>query len=247
MAIAKSDKKRSDLPIFFSQNFGVLATLLSIIFFALRVLQVSGRDTNTAAFILAHAEKLPLLVSLILPIIPMACVFLAFMVVRITFSSETLAPNLIHQYGAYVSIPLFIVGVQTGGWSVLLVGLIFAIIYLDIPIIYAIKRLRKNGDTLQKRVPKIFRGGMEDIMILSMIFILGTFIFPAYNSWVPRECILLTDASRIAGTVISSDSMFTYVVRMPDNKSLVLRTRDIEKREVQEVDTKFPCSVPNKK
>lgn len=222
--------KPKDLQNFLSQNFGFIATVLSFLVLTLRLLQVGGGRKENAIFILAHADKLPLLVGLILPIMPALTIFLAVICMKIAFGSNFATSEFTKRVSIVIWIPLMFIGFKTGSWSALLVGVTYGILLLDIPISKILPKNRKKETNSTPGPHRLFRGREYDIDVYFTLILLSILAFPTPQTWVPSECITLADGSQISGSVISSDTKFTYVMSMPGHAPIVLSTDKISER-----------------
>lgn len=208
-------------------------------------MQIGGGQTENALFVLAHADKVPLLLGLVLPLVPTITVFMSMLCLKISWSSNLGISELVERFCLILWIPLMYVGIRTGGW-IAFSGLIYALLLLDIPLFKFLGNLRRPD---ADKVPlthfpaKIFRGREFDVDSVLTIVIFAFFAYPLNQSWVPNECLTLDDKSQFTASVVSSDPKFTYLLTQPGSIPSIVATSSIRNRLVI-TDNKNPfCKV----
>lgn len=229
MNISVIGGKPKDFQNFLSQNFGLLMTFGSFGVLVIRLLLLAHGRSQIAIYILAHADKVPLLVGLIIPVVPIFCVLSSFAIVYLWNRGGLNVPSHIRIPMVAIGILLGVVGFWTGRWYALLGVFLFGFVFFLAPAMDLISSVwSRKSDPDQKVGALIDYEKFAPGLALYMFFAL-CLIFPGPN-WLPTECLAMTDKTNISAVVLSSDPKFTYLLTSSASSPLIVITDKIANR-----------------
>lgn len=209
-----------------SPSFGLVASLLSVLLVSLRLLQITGHDPYTAIFILAHGDKITLLVGLLIPLAPLLCILVGVSLLRVVvFTAKTFISKL-GQLSFWSSLGLIALGISAGGWDTLKAGTlsILAVLFMN--------PFRNLPYFTEKEIEE--RKDVQALTRFSQYALIATIAIVPFTTstdqtWLPNECIDDKYSTHF-GTVIGSDSQYTYFVDMSQHIPKIFKTSEITGR-----------------
>jgi len=235
---------------FIKANFGVIATLLSFAFIVLQLFMISEKDYPTTLFLLAHSEKIPLLVGIMLPLLAPLFMFTTWVFFRIYFVANFKGRKLHDQVIFFLAIISAFLAVEMGNWQtwLLVSGLSYFILDIHFPA-WLFTRKGRAGWRLKPPEEKhvFYRDDIawspgSYVAIIAMVA-----LYSSGNSWLPSECVTLTNGNRISAFVLSIDVRNTYLMDLPGRHPLVLKSDEIEDRQVDPTNSEVACKKLTKK
>ena len=242
MGFPVTERKPKDLQVFLSQNFGVLMTFGSFLVLVIRLILLAHGHTQTAIYILAHADKVPLLVGLIIPVVPVFCVFSCLSIVYLWNRGELKVADHLRVPIVSISVLLGAVGVWTGRWNALIGVILFEFAFFFVPALDLISKwLNRKNPSYQPAKRSFQNEKLAPGLALYMFFIL-CLIYPGPN-WLPGECVRNVDKSSVSAVVLASDVKFTYLLTTDGQLPLIISTDKIANRSVIS-NTRFQLCKP---
>lgn len=225
-------------------NLAVAMTVSSFIFVAVRFLIISHGHLQTATFLLAHSDKIPLLVGIFFPVLPFWFSFLFFVILRTIFIFRYPAAGFSGRFLVFLLIVVGAISFNIGNKWTWLLAAIMAYLLLDAKVPWWLRSKKtRDAHIFEPRAnKKIFY--RDDIAwspeVIIAMAIIGIYV-SSDVSWLPTECVTFKDQSVVTASVLSIDPNFTYYVKSPDNAPGVVFSTQIEKREIASNDKNAGC------
>lgn len=215
-----------------NEHLGLIAIISSFFFFSIRLLVISRGRNETAIFLLVHSDKVPLLLGTVLPFLPGASVFIS----TILFFNWLRRRNLLNEREEKLLLAsalfLFGVGILVGRWTDWVIWGSSAFIFSEMPLIIK-SRTKLNPLNFRLKIKtRSFRLPLFRLTSTSVVLMI-LFILSSTKSSLTSECVLLSNGTQLKASVLSTDTKYTYLVKLPEYRPIVLESSQIAIRAVE--------------
>jgi hypothetical protein len=214
------------------EHLGLIMAISSFFFFAVRLLIISRGHKETAVFLLIHSDKVPLLLGTVLPFLPGVSVFIS----AILFFNWTRRRSFLgdHEENLILAsiLLLFGVGIISGQWTDWLIGTLTAFGLVEMPMLILFRaKFRRSSIPFKFRNTENTRVLLSRLTFTSLV-LMGLFILSSTRSSLSSECVILSNGLQVRASVLSEDTKYTYIVKLPDVTPAVLESSQIAFRAV---------------